>query len=564
MGAKRKRRRSSKDDESVSSKKLRPVETTGTAINHPTLRLYYRHILSLREFLLSQLPKTSKKRRRSIASLGKSAQTNSTGSLTEQFGDPNGKEVLARLLDQTLVCSIDEYSANEYGYDAKDVEAFSQKVSLTARSSYGGRVYTQSELVDVAIRLLFYRVYQHTHRPPHMLCHGYQRARGEQQQNRDMCAVAGIIGITSHYPNNNVTTLKSALWDDVLELLGREGAQVMLKMIVHCGIYTRISNGRGNFYQLCGKPLPDLTVIVPTERPTKIEQPLSKDEGRGSEAAIHPTEGPRSPASICFVRSRMYYARAALNIKGEVIFGLRHIHALNRFPNFRNKNHTLQLLRYIFPREFGLHNGFTCNGDPKDTAQPYKDYTMRDAESAGKILTTERRSGTNVAGPRIPKRLLHGALKLVQKLQISHSKCSYSELLKHYCPSAHSQASRFGLNHETSLHDNVQGSALPGSISLRATDDIAAPEITADAKQSITDLATPQACVSAFCRAVICKAVPDDFWGEAENGKDNKELILHKVDRFIKLRKYDPMSLHEVSQGIKASVSIGILRRLED
>ena len=33
----------------------------------------------------------------------------------------------------------------------------------------------------------------------------------------------------------------------------------------------------------------------------------------------------RSPASINFVRNRMMYARAALNARREVSFGLRHI-----------------------------------------------------------------------------------------------------------------------------------------------------------------------------------------------------------------------------------------------
>lgn len=34
---------------------------------------------------------------------------------------------------------------------------------------------------------------------------------------------------------------------------------------------------------------------------------------------------PRNPAAIPFVRSRMFYARAAVNAKGKVTFGLRHI-----------------------------------------------------------------------------------------------------------------------------------------------------------------------------------------------------------------------------------------------
>ena len=33
----------------------------------------------------------------------------------------------------------------------------------------------------------------------------------------------------------------------------------------------------------------------------------------------------KSPTVIIFVRRRMFYARAALNAKGQVTFGLRHI-----------------------------------------------------------------------------------------------------------------------------------------------------------------------------------------------------------------------------------------------
>ena len=38
----------------------------------------------------------------------------------------------------------------------------------------------------------------------------------------------------------------------------------------------------------------------------------------------------RSPAAIYIVRNRMFFARAALNAKGKITFGLRHIRKLNR------------------------------------------------------------------------------------------------------------------------------------------------------------------------------------------------------------------------------------------
>ena len=63
---------------------------------------------------------------------------------------------------------------------------------------------------------------------------------------------AGIPGITSHYPNSHVSTIKSALWVDVLNLLGKEGERILLDLVLDCGIFIAVEHGRGNFYQLSG------------------------------------------------------------------------------------------------------------------------------------------------------------------------------------------------------------------------------------------------------------------------------------------------------------------------
>ena len=39
----------------------------------------------------------------------------------------------------------------------------------------------------------------------------------------------------------------------------------------------------------------------------------------------------KNPAAIIFVRNRMFYARAALNAKGRVTFGLRHIREFEKY-----------------------------------------------------------------------------------------------------------------------------------------------------------------------------------------------------------------------------------------
>ena len=46
--------------------------------------------------------------------------------------------------------------------------------------------------------------------------------------------------------------MKSTTWAGLLSLLGKEGAQIMLRMILSCGIFISVDAGRDNYYQLCG------------------------------------------------------------------------------------------------------------------------------------------------------------------------------------------------------------------------------------------------------------------------------------------------------------------------
>lgn len=91
---------------------------------------------------------------------------------------------------------------------------------------------------------------------------------------------------------------------------------------------------------------------------------------------------------------------------------------------------TLHILMYIFPRQFGLHNVFTSTVDFRETAQPFKDYTMREDEI--RILRSGHRGGSGI---KTPKRLRGIVAQLVQKLQILHQRCPYHEIVQYYCPS---------------------------------------------------------------------------------------------------------------------------------
>jgi telomerase reverse transcriptase len=78
---------------------------------------------------------------------------------------------------------------------------------------------------------------------------------------------------------------------------------------------------------------------------------------------------------------------------------------------------------------------------------------------------------------------------------------------------------------------------------------------------SLTDYATPASSVSAFCRAAIQKLIPRQFWGDGPDGISNFKLVLRHVDRFIKLRRFESLSLHEVCKGVKVSTETDRLRQ---
>lgn len=95
-------------------------------------------------------------------------------------------------------------------------------------------------------------------------------------------------------------------------------------------------------------------------------------------------------------------------------------------------------MKYIFPRQFGLHNAFTSTLDSRETVQPFKDYTLREQEIARKDRQASLNKGSGrkpsaSVNQHLPKRL-RGVVSLIKRLQILHFRCSYKELLEHYCP----------------------------------------------------------------------------------------------------------------------------------
>ena len=116
-------------------------EPCANQVNHPTLSIYYPTILTLRSFIFSRLPATSKKRRRKIQAIKKinescarSLETSSSLGPLEAI-DSSDERHLSRLLDHTLVClATATYSISRHSADG-DFKAFSQRNDSVDESS---------------------------------------------------------------------------------------------------------------------------------------------------------------------------------------------------------------------------------------------------------------------------------------------------------------------------------------------------------------------------------------------------------------------------------------------
>ena len=142
MAKKRKRPSSQKNPLPDNSNAVADIHHTQKTTHHPVISLYYRHVLTLRQFLLGQLPLSSKVRRRRIASLG------TTGTAGDHHGlaAPGPAHVLdlVRLLDTTLIGVLYESPATVSQQRRRDLVAFTQSQSQS--QSQLGCTCAQSEV----------------------------------------------------------------------------------------------------------------------------------------------------------------------------------------------------------------------------------------------------------------------------------------------------------------------------------------------------------------------------------------------------------------------------------
>ncbi|KAJ5325627.1 Telomere reverse transcriptase [Penicillium brevicompactum] len=531
-------------------------------ISHPVISLYYQQVLTLRDYLLHQLPLTSKSRRRRIWSLGSPSDTHPQSS------------ALAQLLDSTLVGVLKNSSPSLITERQKEYLSFNESQSRSLLvSTDTGPTCPQSEVVDFVIWKLFNQTGYG--KPQNLLANGFQRPSvGLQAQDTE------IPGVVSRFPNHSVATLKGNPWTEVLGLLGINGEDIMMRLLFDCGVFAPINAQKGVYYQLSGLPLPDLEVLSNASNLHVSAKPQNTapitDPKSLIEKQCHPKPANHhGPNSIVFLRRRILYGRIESKREMPYVF--------NRFSSLDSQAQTVHVMKYMFPRQFGLHNVFMPQSDGRNSTIIFKSGIFREKEISQLDYKRQLRqprpenesadadAGGGVGSLKVPKRL-RGMVETVRKLRNRNAQCSYSELLRYYCPTEKSGPAKLGafaLTPEKSQPISSLESKLVTQVQRTPEDD--APHISpvtlephqalgasCGAEQSsrhapvgLIDYATPPSSVSAFCRAVFQKLISRQLLGDGPEGTSNYKVVMRHIDRFIKMRRFESMSLHEVCKGVK-------------
>lgn len=153
MAGKRKRQRPHKSDRTPHKRcKTGEDAAASVGVTHPTLSLYYPQTLTLRDYVLSKLPATSKTRKRKISALGKRVR-NGKPHTSDETQDDAGAD-LVKLLDRTLVCRRHGQSTAVANTRGQDFRVFSQRNEGVDESSLleGGTPQSEVGLPTVYIQ----------------------------------------------------------------------------------------------------------------------------------------------------------------------------------------------------------------------------------------------------------------------------------------------------------------------------------------------------------------------------------------------------------------------------
>ncbi|GAA5844734.1 hypothetical protein JCM9279_002901 [Rhodotorula babjevae] len=300
--------------------------------------------------------------------------------------------------------------------------------------------------------------------------------------------------------------------------------------------------------------------LSPTKR-VRPSQSICSTFGGGSEAGERPTKRRKlatlySANAIVFSRHRMYHNRVASGKGGKPPYGLPLKHVLTRlstlFPptapsSTRPPNGVAQaparhLAKYLFPRQFGLHNVFTSE-KARTSFEIMPDYLDREVEikKLGSIKTPER---------------LKPVVPLLDKLATLSSRCNYRKLLNRRCPSklprprsSSSQGDRsIGLELAEPPHTQVSRGDVSIDISHASLviphGQTQAQEKARD-KPKLAEFACSFHEVERFVHGAVAEVIPRAFWGSVENAR----LVEDRISAFIRMRRFESTTVHALLQG---------------
>ena len=238
-------------------------------------------------------------------------------------------------------------------------------------------------------------------------------------------------------------------------------------------------------------------------------------------------------------------------------------------------------MKYVFPRQFKLHNVFTSKVDARETVQPFKDYTLREQE----LLQRQNRVTKKASSPRnaeqhLPRRLRGDVVGLIRSMQRRNLHCSHGKLVKYYCPVDNKVLKCWGESQPNSRVKSRKmrsgrsyAPELSGEETRKGGETLAEDTTSKESEiqhfgrasgSSLVDMASSYAQVSAFCRASMSSLIPRAFWGEGETALHNENLFMGNIDRFVRMRRFESMSLHTCFQHIQVcrdAVSLYLVHR---
>ncbi|KAF1815917.1 hypothetical protein P152DRAFT_201927 [Eremomyces bilateralis CBS 781.70] len=218
----RKRKRARNHDQNP-AKRQKAAE-----ISHPVLRCYYAKTITLRTYILCQLPDAAREARKRIRCLDES----------DKYKD------IAQWIDSVIIGCGTTSSISHEAIKAQELALFTQqRTESTLATSSAIPSQDFPEIVNRVIWLLFGR---ETNRywPSHLLCQGYRRAGGPVTANQP------IPGLVHSNPSHRVETMKGKFWCDLCRILGPAGERIMEELLLNCGIFVPVECGRGSYYQL--------------------------------------------------------------------------------------------------------------------------------------------------------------------------------------------------------------------------------------------------------------------------------------------------------------------------